>query len=131
LKALPRLSHPGGVDGDGHVLEPPDLWERYLEPPLRSRALRVRKDDRGLEYVEIDGRPSKLVRNGMPAGLGLMDRVGGIVYPREAKTGLGYVDLAPLGAIGKTLSGATASSGAPGLNRSAFLTISSTTDILK
>ena len=34
MKALPRLSHPGGVDGDGHVLEPPDLWERYLEAPL-------------------------------------------------------------------------------------------------
>src|SRR5262245_60085281 len=44
VKALPRLSHPGGVDGDGHVLEPPDLWERYLEPPLRSRALRIGKD---------------------------------------------------------------------------------------
>ena len=99
MKALPRLSLPGGVDGDGHVLEPPDLWERYLEAPLRSRALRVRKDDQGLEYVEIDGRPSKLVRGGMPAGLGAMDRVGGIIYPREQKTGLGYVDLAPLGAM--------------------------------
>ena len=58
MKALPRLSLPGGVDGDGHVLEPPDLWERYLEAPLRSRALRVRKDDLGREFVEIDGRPS-------------------------------------------------------------------------
>ena len=54
MKPLPRLSFPGGVDGDGHVLEPPDLWERYLEPPLRSRALRVRKDEQGLEYVEIE-----------------------------------------------------------------------------
>ena len=99
MKALPRLSLPGGVDGDGHVLEPPDLWERYLEAPLRNRALRVRKDDRGLEYVEIDGRPSKLVRGGMPGGLGAMDRVGGIVYERERKTGLDYVDLAPLGAM--------------------------------
>ncbi|TFG91704.1 MAG: hypothetical protein E4H11_10440, partial [Myxococcales bacterium] len=70
MKALPRLSHAGGVDGDGHVLEPPDLWERYLEAPLRSRALRVRKDPQGLEYLEIDGWPSKLVRGGMPAGLG-------------------------------------------------------------
>jgi len=99
VKALPRLSHPGGVDGDGHVLEPPDLWERYLEAPLRSRALRVRRDAKGLEYLEIDGRPSKLVRDGMPAGLGAMDRVGGIVYEREHKTGLAYVDLAPLGAM--------------------------------
>ena len=99
MKALPRLSHPGGVDGDGHVLEPPDLWERYLEAPLRSRALRVRRDAKGLEYLEIDGKPSKLVRDGLPAGLGAMDRVGGIVYERERKTGLDYVDLAPLGAM--------------------------------
>jgi len=99
VKQLPRLEFPGGVDGDGHVLEPPDLWERYLEPRYRSRALRIRKDEDGKEYVEIDGRPSKLVRKGMPAGLGAMDRVGGIVYEREAKTGLDYVDKAPLGAM--------------------------------
>ena len=99
LEKLPRLPYAGGVDADGHVLEPPDLWERYLEPRYRDRALRIAKDDRGLEYVEIDGRPSKLVRNGMPAGLGAMDRVGGIVYEREAKTGLLYVDQAPLGAM--------------------------------
>ena len=99
MKPLPRLEYPGGVDADGHILEPPDLWERYLEPKYRARALRIKSDDRGLEYLEIDGRPSKLVRNGMPAGLGAMDRVGGIEYEREAKTGLLYVDNAPLGAM--------------------------------
>ncbi len=77
---LPRLKYDGGIDADGHVLEPPDLGERYMEPRFRERALRVRKDDRGLEYLEIDGRPSKLVRNGMPSGLGAMDRIAGIVY---------------------------------------------------
>ncbi len=99
MKQLPRLEFDGGVDGDGHVLEPPDLWERYLEPRYRSRALRIRKDDEGKEFLEIDGKPSKLVRKGMPAGLGAMDRVGGIIYEREAKTGLDYVDMAPLGAM--------------------------------
>ena len=82
MKELPRLRHPGAIDADGHVLEPPDLWERYLEPRFRDRALRLRKDERGLEYLEIDGRQSKLLRNNMPAGLGAMDRVGGIVYER-------------------------------------------------
>lgn len=99
MNELPRLRHPGAIDADGHVLEPPDLWERHLEPSLRPRAIRIRKDERGLEYLEIDGRPSKLVRRGMPAGLGLMDRIGGIVHEREAKTGLLYCDLAPLGAM--------------------------------
>jgi len=26
------------VDADAHVLEPPDLWERYMDPGLRDRA---------------------------------------------------------------------------------------------
>ncbi len=99
MKELPRLAYEGGVDGDGHVLEPPDLWERYLEPRHRDRALRIRKDDEGREYLEIDGRPSKLVRRGLLGGLGAMDRVGGIVYEREPKTGLAYVDNAPFGAM--------------------------------
>ncbi len=99
MKELPRTEYPGAIDADGHVLEPPDLWERYLEPRYRKRAMHIRKDDRGLEYLEIDGRPSKLIRNGMPAGVGGMDRIGGIVYEREKKTGLDYVDNAPLGGM--------------------------------
>ena len=99
MKPLPRLAFPGAVDGDGHVLEPPDLFERYLEPRHRDRAIRIRKDERGLEYLEIDGRPSKLVRGGMPAALGAMDRLGGHVYEREPRTGLRYADEAPLGAM--------------------------------
>ena len=96
--ALERFPYPGAIDADGHVLEPPDLWERYLEPKYRARALRIRKDERGLEFMEIDGRQSKLVRNGLPVGLGAMDRIGSIDYRREP-TGLGYVDDAPLGAM--------------------------------
>ncbi|MFP8880091.1 MAG: hypothetical protein VCE43_11915, partial [Myxococcota bacterium] len=98
MKALPRLEFDGAVDADGHILEPPDLWERYLEPAYRARALRIRRGDNGLEYLEIDGRPSKLVRNGMPSGLGAMDMVGGIFYERE-KSGCDYRDNAPFGAM--------------------------------
>ncbi|MDJ0847232.1 MAG: amidohydrolase family protein [Myxococcota bacterium] len=99
MKPLPRLPFSGAVDGDGHVLEPPDLWTRYLDPAFRSRAVNLRADGEGREFLEIDGRSSKLVRGGMPAGLGAMDRVGGHVYEREPKTGLAYVDQAPLGAM--------------------------------
>jgi uncharacterized protein len=42
------------VDADGHVLEPPDLWERYLEPKYRERAIRIRFLDNGDEYLEVD-----------------------------------------------------------------------------
>ena len=95
---LPRLALSGAVDADGHLLEPPDLWERYLEPAWRDRALRIRTDENGLDYLEIDNRPSKLVRAGMPSGLGGMDRVGGIAWKRDP-VGLAYVDDAPFGAM--------------------------------
>ena len=29
------------IDGDSHVLEPPSLWEEYLEPAFRPRAIRI------------------------------------------------------------------------------------------
>ena len=35
----------GAVDADGHILEPPTLWEEYIDPAFRDRALRFRIDD--------------------------------------------------------------------------------------
>jgi predicted TIM-barrel fold metal-dependent hydrolase len=71
-QAGPPLRYPGAVDADGHILEPPDLWERYLEPKYRDRALRFILDDRGLEQLEIGGKPSTLSRRGSPSILGAM-----------------------------------------------------------
>lgn len=34
-----RIAHSGAIDADGHVIEPPDLWERYIDPKFRDRAL--------------------------------------------------------------------------------------------
>src|SRR5580765_7609877 len=70
-----RLSYDGGVDADGHILEPSDLWERYLEPKYRDRALRIAKDDRGLDELEIDGKRSMMARRGMPSTLAAMGRM--------------------------------------------------------
>src|SRR4029077_2130180 len=36
----------------------------YLEPEYRDRALRIRVGDDGFEYLEIDGRPSTIARQG-------------------------------------------------------------------
>jgi predicted TIM-barrel fold metal-dependent hydrolase len=69
-----RLSYGGAVDADGHILEPPGLWERYLEPRHREKALRLRTDENGLEYLEINGAPSKVVRGGMLGMLGGMGK---------------------------------------------------------
>jgi predicted TIM-barrel fold metal-dependent hydrolase len=72
LHATHHLSYDGAVDADGHILEPPDLWERYLEPKYRDRALRFIVDDNGLEALEIGGQPSVMSRRGFPSTLGAM-----------------------------------------------------------
>src|SRR5690348_9699201 len=67
-----RLRHTGAVDADGHVLEDAGLWDHYIEGKYRDRALRMKRDENGLEYLEIGGRPSKRTRRGYPATLGRM-----------------------------------------------------------
>ena len=88
-----RFAHDGAIDADGHVLESATLWEEYLEPRYCERALRVRVDDDGLEYLEIDGRPSERTRQG---SLGLMGAMG----EHEARPGpeRRYADSMPFGA---------------------------------
>ena len=49
---IKRFPYDGTVDADGHVLEPPDLWEEYLEAAYRPRALRIRLDD-DLTFLEV------------------------------------------------------------------------------
>ncbi|MGH7965350.1 MAG: hypothetical protein ACRERD_26660 [Candidatus Binatia bacterium] len=45
------------VDVDGHVCEPPSLWQEYLEPQYRARAVRIEKTSQGLEGLFIDDQP--------------------------------------------------------------------------
>ena len=62
------------IDCDGHILEPPDLWETYLEPRYRDRAIRIRVGDDAFEYLEIDGRRAVLPRQGQLGTLGGMGK---------------------------------------------------------
>jgi len=92
-----RLSYDGGVDADGHILEPPDLWEKYLEPKYRDRALRIVVDENGLEELEIGGRRSKMSRRGFPSTLGAMgDPDLRAMQLDPART---YLDEAPFGSM--------------------------------
>jgi predicted TIM-barrel fold metal-dependent hydrolase len=43
------------IDADSHVLEPPDMWSRYLEPEFRDRAPYFIKDEQGGEHLVTDG----------------------------------------------------------------------------
>lgn len=43
------------IDCDSHVMEPADLWQRYLEPRYRDRAIRIEEQD-GVERLIIGER---------------------------------------------------------------------------
>jgi hypothetical protein len=63
------------VDADGHVLEPADTWQRYIDPKFKDRALRVDIDADGFENLFIDNKPTMMLK-------GRLGALGGI----EAKT---------------------------------------------
>ncbi|MGH7823198.1 MAG: amidohydrolase family protein, partial [Candidatus Binatia bacterium] len=96
MNTIHRFQYPGAVDADGHVLEPPDLWERYIDPPYRDRALRMRTDADGLEYLEIGGKPSERSRRGFPGTLGGMGKAEERIKPSPERT---YLAGAPFGSM--------------------------------
>lgn len=90
---IKRFPFDGTIDADGHILEPPDLWETYLEEKYRPRALRIQVDDEGYEYLEIDQVPSKRSRRGSLGLLGAMGEED--MRPRPDRR---YADNMPYGA---------------------------------
>ena len=85
------------------MLEPADLWERYLDPALRDRAIRLRSDARGVEYLEVDGRPQR-------RSAGELHKLGGY--------GLGPEELA---AAGRSYAGSSPSAGRDPVARLAYM----------
>lgn len=97
LSHIYQLKYSGAIDADGHILEPPDLWENYIEAKYRDRAMRIATDEDGLEYVEINGQPSKLLRKGFPSTMGLMHHKDPELFePSVERT---YVGNAPFGSM--------------------------------
>lgn len=92
-----KLKYPGAVDADGHILEDKRLWEHYSEARYKPIALRVKEDEEGLEYLEIAGQPSRVIRKGMfssIAAMGEVTREKGSFDPRRK-----YGEDVPLGAV--------------------------------
>ena len=54
-----RLPYAGAIDADGHINEPADLWERYIDPEYRERAIRIRPGPDGLDHLELNGQRSR------------------------------------------------------------------------
>jgi uncharacterized protein len=94
---IKRFPHAGTIDADGHVLEPADLWETYLEEQYRARALRIRSDAEGYEYLEIDQRPSARTTKGSLGILGAMGEDNLRPSPERR-----YADSMPFGACDAT-----------------------------
>src|ERR1700749_3992936 len=61
----------GVVDADGHILEPLDLWDNYIDPAFRERRPKFVIDDNGKERLAVEG---KLLGN--PRGIGSLGAVG-------------------------------------------------------
>src|SRR6516165_1774869 len=91
-----KLKYPGAIDADGHILESANLWEEYCEAKYRANAVRLRPDANGLEYLEVNGVPSRVNRGGnfgTVAQMGQVTRTSGN-FDRRSK----YGDRVPLGA---------------------------------
>src|SRR6266851_5566028 len=56
------------VDADGHILEPLDLWDNYMDPKFRDQAPRVIIDSDGKERLLISGKVL-----GSKKGIGLIE----------------------------------------------------------
>jgi hypothetical protein len=42
------------IDADGHILEPLDLWDHYIDPKFRDRAPRIVMGNNGKERLVIE-----------------------------------------------------------------------------
>ena len=80
------------VDCDMHVMEPPDLFDRYLDPAFRDRVVCAVGSDgkpaRGM--IVIDGEPTSILkaielREERPDGA-RSDRAGGWIVPLRGET---------------------------------------------
>src|SRR5215472_12481429 len=96
MSNLRPFPYAGAIDADGHILEPPDLWEKYIDPQYRDRAIRVRTNRDGLEVLEVAGGPAKYIRPGGLAAFGAMGKGEEVLEPHPDRT---YVNQAPFGAM--------------------------------
>jgi predicted TIM-barrel fold metal-dependent hydrolase len=77
------------VDMDSHVMEPPDLWQTYLEEKYRDRAIRIQQGPDGSEQLVVD---HKVILSGRLAALGGVDHQAEQVF---LDASLSYLDGCP------------------------------------
>src|SRR5882762_1323199 len=71
-KARTAMGRPYNViDADGHVLEPVDIWDKYIDPAYRDRAPRIVIDTDGKERLLVEGQVL-----GSKKGFGVIGAIG-------------------------------------------------------
>ncbi len=78
------------IDADGHIVEPPALWQEYVELAFRDRIPQVVKDDEGIERLKVEGR----ILPRSPMMIAAMCIPGGLSQPERARQ-LSWEDLRP------------------------------------
>jgi predicted TIM-barrel fold metal-dependent hydrolase len=73
------------IDSDGHVLEPPDFFQQYMDPEYRDRAPELFTDTDGKERLRIEGKVL-----GGPRGLGFAGAIG--ARQGEASMDIKYIE---------------------------------------
>lgn len=84
------LAWDGGIDADGHVLEPAWIWDEYLESEYHERGPRLLENDEGWEYFTWENGGT---RPGVPGMLGTMGDTAA-----ESSADRKYAEAMPFGA---------------------------------
>ena len=66
------------ISSDSHIVEPPDLWEKWLEPEFRPYAPKLVKDEEGGDaWLYNDGKAVLHVveKPSIPDGGGVLDHI--------------------------------------------------------
>src|SRR4051812_10633607 len=82
---MPKVDLPYAInDADNHFNEPPDLYERFIDPKQRDLAIRYVTDADGRELQLFAGRPSKFDASQVTYSADELTRMLGDVPSRSA-----------------------------------------------
>ena len=97
MSQLKRFPYSGAIDADGHILEPPDMWEKYIEPKYRdrddTRSVKTARDWKCWNSLAVRRNtcdPEQL------AQFGAMGKGEEVMTPHPDRT---YVGMAPFGSM--------------------------------
>ena len=80
------------IDADGHIVEPPIVWNEYTEPRYRDRVIQVVRDVDGIDKMRINGQ----VRHDPNMTIAAACTPGGLSEPQMART-LSWDEIVPGG----------------------------------